>query len=328
MKPLEKMNIVVLDGYSLNPGDLSWKKIEVLGNCKIYVRTPPNKIIPRSRYADILLTNKTVLDSSILSRLPRLKYICVLATGYDVVDTVFAGQKNVPVSNIPTYSTESVSQMVFALILELTNHVGDHSRRVLNGEWSACKDFCFWNHPLVELDGQTLGIVGYGKIAKSVIKKALSFGMRPLVFTRTVPNQKNTSVHFCTLEELLQKSDIISLHCPLNDQTEKIIAEKQLKLMKKTAFLINTGRGRLLDEKALARALNQDKIAGAAVDVLSQEPPEKTNPLLTAKNCFITPHIAWATVAARKRLLGIAADNIKGFLSCQKINIVNSDLLP
>lgn len=318
------MNIVVLDGHALNPGDLSWKQIDALGNFKVYPRTPPDKILSRSLNADILLTNKTVLNRQIISKLPRLKYICVLATGYNVVDTAFAGQKNIPVANIPAYSTESVSQMVFALILELTNHVGHHSQLVFNGEWTACKDFCFWNHPLTELSELTLGVVGYGKTGRSVVKKAMAFDMKPMVFTRTVPKRKNRSVCFCSFEELLQKSDIISLHCPLTPQTKKIISSKQLRLMKKTAFLINTGRGQLLNENAVAKALNQNKIAGAGLDVLSLEPPVKENPLLKAKNCFITPHIAWATTASRKRLIKKAAENIESFLNSKKLNIVNS----
>ncbi len=317
------MNIVVLDGYALNPGDLSWETLEALGNCIIYKRTSPEKILSRAVNAEILLTNKVILDKNIISKLPKLKYICVLATGYNVVDTVFARKKNIPVSNIPAYSTESVSQTVFALLLELTNGVGHHSKKVFNGKWAKNKDFCFWDSPLIELKNLTMGVIGYGKIGRSVIIKARAFGMSLRVFTRTVPKRGSKDIIFCDLEELLEKSDVISLHCPLTEKTKFIISSKELKRMKKTAFLINTGRGLLIDEKAVSRALNKGLIAGAAMDVLTTEPPKKDNPLLKTKNCFITPHIAWATTSARKRLLNIAVNNIKNFIFYKNINVVN-----
>ena len=297
------MNIVVLDGHTLNPEDLSWEKFKNLGKCTIYKRTPPEKIIKRALSADILFTNKVVLNKKIISQLPRLKHICVLATGYNVVDTVFAREKNISVSNIPAYSTESVAQMVFSLILEITNQVGSFSKQVFNGKWTKSKDFCFYNHPLTELKGLTLGVVGYGKIGKSIIKKALAFEMNIRVFTRTLPKKPPKGIVFCTLKKLLEESDIISLNCPLNEKTKNIISFDQLNIMKKTAFLINTGRGQLINEYAVAEALNNDLIAGAGLDVLALEPPKENNPLLKSKNCFITPHIAWATKAARKRLL-------------------------
>ncbi len=317
------MNIVVLDGHSLNPGDLSWEKLKALGNGTVYKRTPPEKTLKRAEKADIILTNKVVLDKKIISKLPRLKYICVLATGYNVVDISFARKKNIPVSNIPAYSTESVAQLVFALLLELTTRVGSHSKKVFDGKWTKSKDFCFWNTPLIELNSLTMGIVGYGKIGKSVIKKARAFGMKIRVFSRTLPETKNKDFFFCSLKELLQKSDIVSLHCSLTEKTKKLIFSKELKMMKKTAFLINTGRGALLDEKAVLKALNEGLIAGAAMDVLFTEPPLKDNPLLMAKNCFITPHFAWATTAARKRLLKIAIENTKNFIFLKKSNIFN-----
>lgn len=317
-------NITVLDGYTLNPGDLNWDNLKSLGHCKIFDRTPVNQIVERAIDAEIVLTNKTPLDKTTILSLPKLKYIGVLATGYNVIDIQAAKERNVPVCNVPGYSGMSVSQAVFSLLLEITNHVGQHSDEVRQGKWSIAPDFCFTSSPLIELADLTMGIVGYGNIAQSTIKIAQAMGMKILVHTRTIPKEKNADISFVSLEELFKKSDVISLHCPLTDQTKNMVNEKSIALMKKSAILINTGRGPLIDESALAQALNENKIFGAGLDVLSQEPPANSNPLLTAKNCIITPHNAWASKAARQRLLNMAIDNIKGYINQKITNRVNS----
>lgn len=314
-----KKNIVVLDGYTLNPGDLDWSELRSLGHCTIHNRTLPNEIIHRANEAEIILTNKTVLTKDILEQLPRLKYIGVLATGYNVVDTAAAQQLNITVTNVPAYSTHSVAQTVFALLLELTHHAGHHSAEVRNGRWSANPDFSFWDFPLIELKGKTFGIVGYGNIGQAVAKIAAAFEMNVVISTRTVRTSGGT---FTDTETLLKTSDVVSLHCSLNNETQNLINTKRLALMKPSAYLINTGRGGLVDEHALANALNSEQLAGAGLDVLSVEPP-KDNPLLSAKNCIITPHIAWASRSARERLITAVVHNVQSFIEGKPVNVVS-----
>ncbi len=320
--------IVVLDGYTLNPGDLSWSGLEALGACSIFERTPPSQVIPRAAGAEIILTNKTPLDRSIMHGLPELKYIGVLATGFNIVDIQAARERRIPVTNVPAYGSQSVAQMTFAHILELTQRVGHHAERVRAGGWNECPDFCFWDHPLVELEQATLGIIGYGRIGQAVARMAQAFGMKVIAAQRpgTPPSDTGDGVERQPLEALLAASDVVSLHCPLTDETNQLINAERLALMKPTAFLINTSRGPLVDEGALAEALNQDRLAGAGVDVLQIEPPRADSPLYKAKNCHVTPHIAWATLAARRRLMDVAVDNLKQFLEGAPANVVNGPI--
>lgn len=321
------MKIVVLDGYTLNPGDLNWQTLEALGDCTFYERTPRELVLERAAGAEILLTNKVVLGAEHLAQLPRLRYIGVLATGYNVVDIEAARQRGVTVTNVPAYSTASVAQMVFALLLELTQQVGHHARLVREGRWTASPDFCFWERPLVELEGLTLGIVGFGAIGRRVARLARAFGMEVLVHTAHPEKYRETAegrqVRFVGLDELFRASDAVSLHCPLTEETRALVDARRLGLMKSTAFLLNTGRGALVDEAALAVALDSGRIAGAGLDVLSVEPPPAGNPLLQAANCCVTPHIAWATQAARQRLMATAVENVRAFLAGQRQNVVS-----
>ena len=317
------MNIVVLDGYTLNPGDLSWTELQSLGPCEIHGRTAPDQLLARAANAEILLTNKVVLNRATLAALPKLRYIGVLATGVNVVDTAVARERNISVTNIPGYGTRAVAQHTFALLLELTHHVGHHAQTVRDGQWSRSPDFCYWDFPLLELAGLTLGIIGYGAIGREVAKIAQAFGLRVLIHTRTKPTDLPPGVEHVQLDELFTRADIVSLHCPLTPETKNLVNAPRLALMKPSAFLINTSRGPLVDEPALAAALNTSHLAGAALDVLSVEPPPATNPLLTAKNCLITPHLGWATRAARERLLQIACANLRAFLAGQPQNVVN-----
>jgi glycerate dehydrogenase len=310
--------IVVLDGYTLNPGDLSWTPLDELGQVELYDHSASDLVAARSSGAAILLTNKTVLTGDLIRALPELRFIGVLATGYNVVDVAAAKEHGIPVSNVPGYGTASVAQAVFALLLELASHTGDHARAVAAGRWTSCRDFCFWDTPLVELAGLTFGIVGYGAIGRSVSTIAKAFGMRVIVHSRR-PAEDEENVG---LEKLFRDADVVSLHCPLTPTTKGLVNAERLSCMKSSAFLINTGRGPLIDEPALADALNRGQIAGAALDVLSQEPPPAGNPLFTAKNCIITPHIAWATKAARQRLLDIAVANVRAFLAGSPQNVV------
>nr|NIP28344.1 D-2-hydroxyacid dehydrogenase [Phycisphaerae bacterium]NIP55766.1 D-2-hydroxyacid dehydrogenase [Phycisphaerae bacterium]NIS54414.1 D-2-hydroxyacid dehydrogenase [Phycisphaerae bacterium]NIU12045.1 D-2-hydroxyacid dehydrogenase [Phycisphaerae bacterium]NIU59900.1 D-2-hydroxyacid dehydrogenase [Phycisphaerae bacterium] len=296
------MNIVVLDGYTLNPGDLTWKDLEALGQCTVYDRTGPEEVVPRAKDVEIVLTNKTLLFSDVIKQLPKLKYIGVLATGYNVVDIELTRNLGIPVTNVPAYSTRSVAQLVFAHLLNLAHHVGAHSETVKNGKWASNIDFCYWDTPLIELVGLTMGIIGFGRIGRATAKLALAFGMKVIAYDVVKPTSMSEGCQFVDLEDIFRSSDVVSLHCPLTSKTQNIINRERLELMKKTAFLINAGRGPLVDEQALAQALNNEEIAGAGLDVLSSEPPAKDNPLLKAKNCFITPHIAWATRSARQRL--------------------------
>jgi glycerate dehydrogenase len=318
------MNIVVLDGYTLNPGDLSWAELEKLGPCEIHDRTPADRVVQRAASADIVLTNKTPVDRAAIAKLPRLRYLGVLATGYNIVDVAAARDRAIPVTNVPSYGTQSVAQMTFALLLELTQHAGHHAQSVRDGRWTRSPDFCYWDFPLIELDGLTLGLVGFGRIGQAVAKLATAFGLRVIVHTRTPPAGIQLPVQFVPLEELFRASDVVSLHCPLTEETRHLVNGPRLALMKPAAFLINTSRGPLVDEPALAEALNAGRLAGAALDVLSVEPPVADNPLLTAKNCLVTPHIAWATRAARARLMDVAVANVRSFLDGQPRNVVNT----
>jgi glycerate dehydrogenase len=316
------MQIVVLDGYTLNPGDLSWAALEALGPLTVYDRSSPEETATRAAAAEIVLTNKTVLSREILLRLPQLRYIGVLATGYNIVDIAAARERNVPVSNVPDYGASSVVQMAFAHLLNLVQHAADHARSVAAGGWSRCPDFCYWEFPLHELAGLTMGIVGFGRIGRGAATVARAFGMNVLVHDVS-PREPAEGVRFVGLDELFRESDVVSLHCPLTPATEKLVNHKRLAMMKRSAFLINTARGPLVDEAALAEALGAGRLAGAGLDVLSVEPPPIDNPLLSAKNCYVTPHIAWATRAARQRLLDMAVANVRAFLDGRPQNVVN-----
>lgn len=313
--------IVILDGYTLNPGDQSWAGLEALGECRIHERTSPELVVSRLEGAALAITNKVPLSRETLARLPDLRYIGVTATGYNIVDTVAARERGIPVTNVPTYGTRSVAQFTFALILELAHRVGMHSDSVRAGDWSRCPDFCYWRSPLVELEGMTLGIVGYGRIGRAVADLGRAFGMRILVASRSAV--AGGDVRSADVETVFRESDVLSLHCPLTDDTRHLVNRERLGWMKPGAWLINTSRGPLVDEAALAAALDAGRIAAAAVDVLSVEPPRPDNPLLHARNCLVTPHQAWASLAARRRLLEVAVDNVKAFLAGQPVNVVN-----
>ena len=315
------MKIVVLDGYTMNPGDLSWEGLERLGECTVYDRTPPEKVVERAAGAEIILTNKVPFDRERLARLPALKYIGVLATGYNIIDTAAARKRGIVVTNVPAYATRSVAQLVFALVLELAHHAGDHSRGVHESRWTRSPDFCYWDWPLVELDGLVMGIVGFGRIGRAVADMARAFGMKVLAHDAAAPPQ--TGAESVDLETLFRRSDVVSLHCPLTPETEDLVNAKRLALMKPTALLINTSRGPVVNERDLADALNTGRIAGAGLDVLSTEPPKADNPLLGAKNCILTPHIAWATRAARERLMKTVVANVRAFLAGRPQNVVN-----
>ncbi|MBS4219081.1 D-2-hydroxyacid dehydrogenase [Bacillus sp. FJAT-49711] len=318
------LNIVVLDGYTLNPGDLDWASLEGLGNVTVYDRTNTDEIISRAADAQVVLTNKTPMSRETISALPNLKYIGVLATGYNIIDTEAAKERGIIVTNVPTYSTQSVAQLVFALLLELCHRVQRHSDAVYEGEWTNSIDFSFTKSPLIELADKTIGLIGLGRIGRQTAQIAQAFGMRVIAVgsgRRTPPEVDG--VEWVELEELMEKSHVVSLHCPLTPATEKLINAEKISLMKKSAFLINTSRGPLIDEQALADALNEGRIAGAALDVLSTEPPAADNPLLSASNCVITPHIAWATKEARERLMEIAVSNVQSFIEGKAVNIVN-----
>lgn len=314
------MKITVLDGFTENPGDLSWDWLETLGECHIYERTPAELIAERCEGCDVVITNKTPLRKELIEKLTELKYIGLLSTGFNIVDWEYCKEKNIPVCNIPSYSTNAVAQLVFALILEHTNAVAIHSNSVHSGEWSSCKDFCYWKTPLYELDGKTLGIIGFGKIGKAVAKIAEAFGMNVLANTNHPAPFGN--VKFCEKDELLAKSDFISLHCPLTPLTEKMVNADFLSKMKKSAVLINTSRGQVVDETALADALKSKTIAGAGLDVLETEPPKADCPLSGLENCYITPHIAWAGFETRERLMKICRKNVEAFLCGNPINLV------
>ena len=316
------MQIVVLDGFTLNPGDLTWNDLKAIGPCEIYDRTPKTEVLKRSERASILLTNKTQITRAHIEKLHNLRYIGVLATGTNIVDLAAARERNIPVTNIPGYGTRSVAQTTIALLLELCHHAGHHSQSVHAGNWSRNPDWCYWDFPLIELDGLTMGIVGLGHIGRAVADLAAAFGMRIVACART-PKAAPPSFQFTDLETLFRQSDVISLHCPLTSETQNLINSQRLDWMKSSAFLLNTSRGGLIDEPALAHALNINRIAGAGLDVLSVEPPPPNHPLLTAKNCIITPHLAWATRAARSRLMHVAVENIRAFVAGSPQNVVN-----
>lgn len=317
------MKITVLDGYGLNPGDLSWEGLNSFGEVTVYDRTPASKVIERSRGSEILLTNKTVITAADFAALPDLKYIGVLSTGYNVVDMEAAAAAGVTVTNIPAYSTHSVAQMVFALLLAITNRAEHYTTENRRGRWSANPDFCYWDYPLIELAGKRMGIVGFGNIGQSVAAIALAMGMKVSAFTSRDADSLPHGVEKAdNLDWLFRNCDVVSLHCPLTEDTRHMVDARRLEMMKRTAILINTGRGPLVDEQALAMALNNETIYAAGLDVLSSEPPAAGNLLLSARNCFITPHIAWATFEARRRLMAIAVDNIRCFLAGNPVNVV------
>jgi len=319
------MKIVVLDGYTLNPGDLSWSGLESLAPCVIHDRTESGLLLERAAGAEILLTNKVVLSDEDIAALPALRYVGVLATGYNVVDLDAARRRRIVVTNVPAYSTPSVAQMVFALLLEMTQQVGHHARLVREGAWSRSPDFTFRDAPLIELDGKRLGIIGYGQIGRRVAKIAAAFGMQVSVHTAHPERYAAESlpVSFVDLETLFETSDVVTLHCPLTPETEGVVNADRLSCMKPGSYLINTGRGPLLDEGAVAEALESGHLAGAGLDVLSSEPPPPDNPLITAKNTTVTPHIAWATRAARQRLMDVAIGNVKAFIEGAPRNVVS-----
>ncbi|HEY1051201.1 MAG TPA: D-2-hydroxyacid dehydrogenase [Prosthecobacter sp.] len=317
------MKIVLLDAHTANPGDLSWQPLESIAPCEVHPRTPLAETVARCAGAEIVITNKAPLTREIIEALPGLNYIGVTATGFNIVDTVAAKERGIIVSNVPGYGTPAVAQHVIALMLELTNHVGHAAASVRDGGWVRCPDFCYWDHPIVELAGRTLGIIGYGDIGSAVARVGLALGMKVLASKRTWKEPPPSGVEAAEIDDIFAKADVISLHCPLTDATKFLVGERTLGLMKKDAFLINTGRGPLVDEAALAKALNEGQIAGAGLDVLSVEPAKADNPLLTAKNCLVTPHVAWASREARARLIDITAKNLQAFLAGKPVNVVN-----
>ncbi len=319
---MKRLQIVVLDGYAANPGDISWEPLNELGEVTLYERTKPDEIIERIKGAEIVLTNKVVITRSIIENSPALRYIGVLATGYNVVDLEAANEKEVVVTNIPAYSTHAVAQLVMALLLEICHNVAHHSRAVFEGRWEKSKDFTFWDTPLIELNGKTMGIIGYGQIGQAVAKIALAMGMRVVVHTRS--KVSDSSVVQLPLDQFLKESDIISLHSPLNAETHELIRQETIGKMKDGVIIINTGRGALVNEKDLAEALQSGKVFAAGVDVVSEEPIKGDNPLLKAPNLFITPHIGWATYDSRLRLMEIATANVAGFISGKIQNQVTS----
>jgi glycerate dehydrogenase len=320
--------IVILDGYTINPGDNPWTDIEALGTCTIYDRTPPELKIERARDAEILLTSKVKLDEATLAALPRLRYISMLATGYNNVDVAAAGRLGIPVANIPAYSTESVVQTTFALLLELTVAVGIHDAAVKAGEWTRSPDHSFWKQSIPELDGMTLGIVGYGTIGRAVARVGAAFGMKIIAHMPRIPRDAGpVPVRFVPLEELFAAADVVTLNCPQTAENTGFVNTRLLGMMKRSAYLINVARGGLVNEGDLAAALAAGKIAGAGLDVVAHEPMAPDNPLLTAPRCVITPHIAWASLAARQRLMKILAANIASFLAGTPVNLVNGSAL-
>ena len=316
------MKIVILDGYSANPGDLSWKELEKLGEVTVYDRTKPSETVARAAGSDIVLTNKVVINKDVMAQLPQLKYIGVLATGYNVVDIDAAHERGIIVTNVPAYSTESVAQMVFAHLLTVTNRTEHYAIQNRSGRWTENPDFCYWDYPHQELAGKTFGIVGLGNIGQRVAQIAQAFGMKVKALTSKAAEALPNDIEKVTIEELLTTSDVLSLHCPLTDSTRHLINVATLKQMKSSAILINTGRGPLIDDQAVAEALAEGRLAAFCADVLTEEPPKADNPLLRQSNAFITPHIAWASTEARIRLLQIATDNVQAFLNGSPINAV------
>lgn len=317
------MKIVILDGYTANPGDLSWGSLKELGEVTVYERTRREEIAGRAADADIVLTNKVVMDREMMALLPRLKYIGVLATGYNVVDIEAAREKDIIVTNVPAYSTESVTQTVFAHLLTVTNRTEHYAQQNRLGRWAENRDFCYWDTELTELAGKTMGIVGLGNIGSRVAEIALAFGMQVKAMTSKKPEELPAGIQKAELQSLLASSDVVSLHCPLTEGTKHLIHRETLRLMKPSAILINTGRGPLVDDEALAEALNEGRLMAYCADVVTEEPPKADHPLLHAPNAFITPHIAWATVEARKRLLQTAIGNVEAFVNGHPVNVVS-----
>jgi glycerate dehydrogenase len=316
------MKIVILDGFTANPGDLSWKGLEELGTLTVYDRTRPEETVARAADVDIVLTNKVIINREVMAQLPQLKYIGVLATGYNVVDIEAAHEHDIIVTNVPAYSTESVAQMVFAHLLTVTNRTEHYALQNRQGRWTKNPDFCYWDFSHMELAGKTFGIVGLGNIGRRVAEIALAFGMQVKALTSKSANALPAGIEKADLEELLASSDIISLHCPLTDSTRHLINRETLSLMRPSAILINTGRGPLVDDQAVAYALAEGQLAAFCADVLTEEPPKADNPLLSQPNAFITPHIAWATKEARSRLLQVAISNVRAFLNAKPQNVV------
>ena len=317
------MKIVVLDGYSANPGDLQWDALQEYGELTVYDRTSPSQLIERAGYADCILTNKVAIKKEQIDALPKLKYIGVLATGYNIIDITYARERGIIVTNIPAYSTDSVAQLVFAHILTVASHVEHYAGETRNGKWSACKDFCYWDTPLIELAGKTIGIVGLGNIGMKVAQLARAFGMDVYAYTSKNSSDLPHDIHKTTLDGLLSISDILSLHCPLNDSTREMINATTLAKMKHGAILINTGRGPLVNENDVAEALKSGQLGAYGTDVMCQEPPSADNPLFSAPNFYSTPHIAWATFEARQRLMKTVVDNVKAFIEGKPVNVVN-----
>lgn len=318
------MKICILDGYSLNPGDLDWSPVERLGDVTLFDRTPADKIVERAADADIVLTNKVPFCADTLRQLPRLRFICVLATGYNIIDTEAAARQGVVVANIPAYSTMSVAQIAFAHILNITNHVASYAREVADGKWTNCPDFCFWDSALTELAGKTMGIVGLGNTGMATARIAVALGMKVVAMTSKSADTLPEGITPAPLDDVLASADVVSLHCPLTPSTRHLINAASIAKMKPSAILINTGRGPLVDEQAVADALNGGRLAAFGADVLSQEPPRGDNPLLSARNCFLTPHIAWATLEARTRLMSTATENVRQFIAGEPVaNRVN-----
>lgn len=317
------MEIVILDGYTLNPGDLDWGPIESLGSVTIYDRSPAEEVVSQAKGADIILTNKVEISREMIEQLPKLKYIGVMATGFNIIDLKAASDHKIPVSNVRGYSTDAVAQHTFALLFALVNKVETHSTLVHGGKWSKSKDFTFRETPLVEIAGKTIGLIGLGDIGQKVAEIAHAFGMRVIAYRKNPEKTSSPFIQMVSLDELFNQSDVLSLHCPLTEETAQIINKVSLSKMKRGSYLLNTGRGALINEADLARALENEEIAGAGLDVLSTEPPSSDNPLLNCKNCIITPHIAWSLKEARQRLLLLIAENIKAYQAGKPINIVN-----
>ena len=320
------MKIVILDGYTENPGDLSWEELGKLGDPTVYDRTPVNdeaEIIRRIGDAEVVFTNKTPITKAVIDACPNMKFISVLATGYNVVDYVYAGEKGIPVTNVPAYGTAAVAQYTIALLLEICHHVAHHSQTVYEGKWANSVDFCYWDYPLIELAGKTMGIIGFGRIGQQTAKIAKSLGMNILATGSRETAQGRELAEYTDLNTLLQRSDVISLHCPLFPETQGIINKESIAQMKDGVILLNTSRGPLLVEEDVAEALNSGKIAAAAMDVVSKEPISADNPLLKAKNCLITPHIAWAPKESRQRIMDCAVENVKAYIAGAPINVVN-----
>lgn len=321
---MTRKKLVVLDGYALNPGDLSWDEFRGLVDIEVHPRTPPGQVVERSRGAELLMTNKTPVRAAAFAELDRLEYIGVLATGYDIVDVAAARGRGVVVSNVPTYGTASVAQFVFALALELCHHVQYHSDIVRAGEWTRSPDWCFWRHPLIELAGKTLGVIGFGRIGRQTARIGDALGMRVLAADPLRANAPGyDGFRWAEVDEVLAEADVVSLHCPLTPDTRGLVDARRIALMKPTAFLINTARGPLVNVDDLAAALNAGRIAGAALDVLPLEPPPADSPLFTAANCILTPHIAWATREARARLMQVTLENLRAFLAGEPVNVVS-----